>query len=165
MRTDYPLVYAPGNLVNVQVILDRGRSVATAPVLPRRMHGDGFSFGVGVISPTATHPDHQHRGHGSACVAACVDRMAVLGVELSVLWTQVATFPFYERNGWQAVARAGGSVRLTAEDATRFGRWSGSIARLANVPDRLAEVAALHEAARRALNDTGEHQTIPEAKG
>jgi hypothetical protein len=27
------------------------------------------------------------------------------------------------------------------------------------------ELAALHEAARRALNDTGEHQTIPEAKG
>ena len=80
MRTDYPLVYARGNLPNVEVVLVDGRAVATAPVLPRRVEGDGFAFGMGVISPTATDPAHQHRGYGSACVAACVSRMAELQI-------------------------------------------------------------------------------------
>jgi GNAT superfamily N-acetyltransferase len=147
MLTDYPLVYAPANLPNVQVVLVDGRPVATAPVLPRRVEGDGFGFGLGVISPTATDPAHQHRGHGSACVAECVRRMEGLGLELSVLWTQVATFPFYDLNGWQAVERYGGSYRLTREDAGRFGAWTGTIGSLAEHPGRLSEVLAHHVAA------------------
>ena len=148
MRTDYPLVYAPGNLANVQVITVDDRVVATAPVLPRRVAGPGIGFGLGVISPTATDPAHQHRGHGRACVAACVARMGALGLELSVLWTQVATFPFYEHNGWQAVAPSGGAHRLSAADAARFERPPGTIATLATHPDRLAGVVRLHDAVR-----------------
>src|SRR3990172_3368747 len=123
MRTDYPLVYAEGNLPNISVVLEDGRAVATAPVLARRVVGDGLDFGLGVISPTATNPAHQHRGYGSRCVARCVERMAALGLELSVLWTVVATFPFYELNGWQAVERYGRSYRLSAGDAGRFRPW------------------------------------------
>ncbi len=145
MLTDYPLVYAPANLPNVQVVSVDGRPIATAPVLPRRVEGDGFRFGLGVISPTATDPPFQHRGHGSACVAACVGRMEALGLELSVLWTLVATFPFYERNGWQAVERYGGWVRLTGDDATRFPRWATPVVRLADAPGALAELLALHD--------------------
>src|SRR5580765_5081180 len=92
MRTDYPLVYRDANLPNVQVVLVDGRPVATAPVLPKRVAGDGFAFGMGVISPTATDPAHQHHGYGSRCVASCVGRMEALGLELAVLWTAVATF-------------------------------------------------------------------------
>jgi GNAT superfamily N-acetyltransferase len=146
MRTDYPLVYAERNLPNVQVVLVDGRPVATAPVLPRRVEGDGFGFGLGVISPTATDPAHQHHGYGSACVAACVSRMDALGLELSVLWTAVATFPFYELNGWQAVDRYGRSYRLGAADAGRFGRWADGIWALADEPGRVADVLALHNA-------------------
>ena len=165
MLTDYPLVYAPGNLDNVQVILLDGRPIATAPVLPRYVEGDGFGFGLGVISPTATDPAHQHHGHGSACVAACVRRMEDLGLELSVLWTQVATFPFYERNGWQAVARPGGTHALTRDDAARFARWTGTIARLADHPERIADVVALHRAAghgvTRSLSEAAALHSLP----
>ncbi len=148
MLTDYPLVYAADNLVNVSVVLEDGLPVATAPVLPRRVKGDGFEFGLGVISPTATDSTHQHRGHGSRSVVRCVDRMAELGLEASVLWTQVATFPFYELNGWQAVERHGHSYRLSRVDAGRFGRWRGEIRALAGEPSDLAAVLALHEAYR-----------------
>jgi len=146
MRTDYPLVYADTNLANVQVILVDGRPVATAPVLPRRVEGRGFAFGMGVISPTATDPAHQHRGYGAACVRACAGRMETLGLELSVLWTAVATFPFYELNGWQAVERYGASYQLASRDATRFGSWPGRIAALSDEPARLDDVLALHQA-------------------
>ena len=146
LLTDYPLVYASANLPNVQVVLVDGRAVATSPVLPKRVEGDGFAFGMGVISPTATDPAHQHRGYGSACVTGCVERMQALGLELSVLWTQVATFPFYELNGWQAVERYGAAFPLSAADAARFEPWAGSVARLADAPDRVADALALHAA-------------------
>jgi predicted N-acetyltransferase YhbS len=146
MRTDYPLVYADANLPNVQVVLVDGRPVATAPVLPKRVEGDGFAFGMGVISPTATDPPHQHRGYGASCVAACIRRMEAAGLELSVLWTQVATFPFYELNGYQAVERYGEARRLRAADAGRLAAWSGPISTLAEDPARLAEALRLHEA-------------------
>ena len=147
--TDYPLVYAPENLANVQVIAVDGRVVATAPVLPRviRGPGPGPGYGVGIISPTATDPAFQHRGFGSACVAACVARMEAAGIELSVLWTQVATFPFYELNGYQAVRPDLEILELRAEDADRF-RDSGDVVRQLDMHDAgaLAGVRALHEA-------------------
>jgi len=144
--TDYPLVYAPENLPNVQVVLVDGVPVATAPVLPKRVTGEGFSFGTGVISPTATDPAHQHRGYGSACVRGCIERMIALELPVSVLWTIVATFPFYEGVGYQAVARFGASYRLGSGDAGRFAAWNGPIVSLASGPDRLEGVRALHEA-------------------
>jgi hypothetical protein len=147
MRTDYPLVYAQENMPNVQVVRVDGRAVATAPVLPRRVIGEGVDVGMGVISPTATDPTHQHHGYGSACVAGCVARMEAAGLPLSVLWTAVATFPFYELNGWQAVERYGAWYPLGAADAGRFRGWPGHIERLEDRPDLLGSVLALHDAA------------------
>lgn len=147
--TDYPLVYAPENLANVQVVAVDGRVVATAPVLPRvvRGQGPGVGYRVGIISPTATDPAFQHRGLGSACVAACIARMEAAGIELSVLWTQVATFPFYELNGYQAVRPDLEVLELRAEDADRF-RDAGDVVRELDVHDTgaIAGVRALHEA-------------------
>jgi predicted N-acetyltransferase YhbS len=146
LLTDYPLVYGPQNLPNVSLVAVDGRPVATAPVLPRRIEGDGFAFGLGVISPTATDPHYQHRGYGSLCVRRCVERMEELGLELSVLWTAVPTFPFYELNGWQAVERFGGSFRLRREDAARLPAADGPVIALADAPERVAEVLGLHVA-------------------
>ena len=145
--TDYPLVYAPDNLVNVQVVTVDGRVVATAPVLPRVVQGPGFRYGIGIISPTATDPAFQHRGFGSACVRACIERMDDAGIEASVLWTMVATFPFYELNGYQAIRPDLEKTDLGVEDADRF-RESGDVVRELDVRDAAAvgQIRAIHEA-------------------
>ena len=151
LLTDYPLVYAPENLANVQVVTVDGQVVATAPVLPRTIRlvaaGAEHTLRVGIISPTATDPAYQHRGFGSACVAACIARMEAAGIELSVLWTQVATFPFYELNGYQAVRADLEVLELGADDADRF-RDAGDVVRELDVHDAAALrlVGALHEA-------------------
>ena len=145
MLTDYPLVYAAANRDNVQVIAVDGAVRSVVPVLPKRATGDGFGFGLGIISPTATDPAYQHRGLGLANVNACVGRMTELGLELGVLWTMVATFPFYEHAGFGAVARYGGSRRLGRGDAARLRAWSGETVELGSDPGRLAEVVALHD--------------------
>jgi GNAT superfamily N-acetyltransferase len=148
MLTDYPLVYAPDNLANVQVVAVDGRLVATAPFLPRQVHGAGGSeFTIGIISPTATDPAFQHRGYGSACVAACIARMEAAGIEASVLWTMVATFPFYELNGYQAIRPDLEVVTLHGSDADRFADGGLDVRPLdARDAGALDQVRALHEA-------------------
>ncbi len=96
MLTDYPLVYRDANLPNTRIVKAGGRIVSTVPFIPRIVEMDGCSFTIGVISPTATHPEHRRRGYALRCLNACLARMGELGVELSVLWTLTATFPFYE---------------------------------------------------------------------
>ena len=147
LLTDYPLVYAPDNLPNVHVVAVDGRLVATAPVLPRRIRGPGYEYMAGIISPTATDPDYQHRGFGTACVRACIARMEEAGAAISVLWTQVATFPFYELNGYQAVRADLELVSVAGTDALRF-RDGGERMTNLDVEDAaaLGAVRALHEA-------------------
>ena len=150
LRTDYPLVYAPENLANVHVVAVDGRVVATAPVLPRTISlvPGGPRVRIGIISPTATDPEFQHRGYGSACVAACIARMEALGVELSVLWTMVATFPFYELNGYQAIRPDLETLELTpASDAAQFraGRRPRDPRARRRRPAPLDAIRALHE--------------------
>lgn len=147
LRADYPLVYSDGNLENVSVLAADGRIVSTAPVLPRRVSGDGFAFGLGVISPTATDPAYQHRGFGAACVGRCVERMDALGLPLSVLWTRVETFPFYELHGWQAVARYGATYRVGRNEAAAFAGAGGAIGRGAS--SNGLRIARLDEDAER----------------
>ena len=80
--------------------------------------------------------------------------MEGLGLELSVLWTAVATFPFYELNGWQAVERFGATYPLRNADASRFAGSSGDVRRLADMPERVDDVLALHDAAGDHLERT-----------
>ena len=118
--TDYPLVYRDGNLKNIHVVKVGGAIVAEVPYIPKWVRCERCELGLGIISPTATDPKHRHRGYGLACVRAAAAQMQRLGVELSILWTQVATFPFYEHAGFQAVRDLCTVYPLYAADAPLF---------------------------------------------
>ncbi|MEZ4735302.1 MAG: GNAT family N-acetyltransferase [Caldilineaceae bacterium] len=128
MLTDYPLVYRAANLNNVRIIKSLptptaqvcSTVVAVVPFIRRPITVAGCSFSIGIISPTATHPDHRHKGYGSACLQSCLAQMAADDIDLSVLWTQVATFPFYEHAGYQAVRTQSTLYRCTKQDAALF---------------------------------------------
>jgi predicted N-acetyltransferase YhbS len=120
LLTDYPLVYAAANLHNVRIIRVDGELASVVPVLPRRIRLGAAELGIGVISPTATAPAHRHRGYASQCLASCLDAMREADCALSVLWTRVETFPFYERAGYRAVASQGYRYHLEPRDAALF---------------------------------------------
>ncbi len=120
MLTDYPLVYLSSNLDNIQVIKSDGKVVSVVPFLPRPVTIDDCRFSIGIISPTATYPEHHRKGYGLGCLNNCIERMDQIGCELSVLWTQVATFPFYECGAFQAVRYQGWTYACRREDATLF---------------------------------------------
>ena len=84
---------------NVQVVMVDGRAVATSPVLPSGSRARLPLRGGDHLADRDGSGLHQHRGFGSSLRSGCIDRMEADGVEVSVLWTLVATFPFYELNG------------------------------------------------------------------
>ena len=93
MLTEYALLSVAANPPNVQVAFAEGLWLPCG-FPSERVEVDGFAVGLGVISPIATNLASQHRRYRSACVAACVSRMQTMGLELSVLGVQMATFPF-----------------------------------------------------------------------
>ncbi len=145
--TDYPLVYSPANLHNVFVIRVAGDLASVVPVLPRRAALGGRALGVGIISPTATAPEHRHKGYASRCLTSCIDAMHAAGCELSVLWTQVETFPFYEQCGYHPVRHQAVAYEVTGADAARFSHDEHVRVRALDVtdPGDIEAVRAMHE--------------------
>jgi hypothetical protein len=139
MLTDYPLVYAPTNLRNVRVLRADGELVSVVPVLPRNAVLRGQPIRVGIISPTATAPAHRHRGYASRCLASAIEAMDEGDCALSVLWTLVETFPFYEHAGYHPIPFQGTAYRLGARDASRFDADPA----VTIAPLEVADVAAL----------------------
>ncbi len=101
--TDYPLVYRDSNLQNISINKVNGEIVSVVPYFPRKVAIDGCCFTIGIISPTATSPDHRKKGYGLNCLNAGIEKMTTDGIDLSVLWTEIPTFRFYEHAQYQAV--------------------------------------------------------------
>jgi predicted N-acetyltransferase YhbS len=120
IRTDYPLVFNQAGLEYMRIVRVDGQIVAHVPVAPRgiRVGGDGFT--AAIISPTLSHPDYRHRGYATACLRDCVRIMEEREWPISVLWTQVQTFPFYQNSGWEAMSSQGYGYGLVPGDAERF---------------------------------------------
>lgn len=144
--TDYPLVYAAENLPNVQIIKTGDTIVSVVPYIPKRIDYSGARFQIGIISPTATHPEHRRLGHARRCLDSCLSLMETSGIELSVLWTLPTTFPFYEQAGFQGLPPQLDWVHCTKEDAPSFRNHGHSISILdPAAPQQLEIIEALHD--------------------
>ena len=162
VRTDYPLVYEPTMLKNRRIVKVDGKIVAHVPVLPREVVGGGDRFTVGMISATLTHPDYRHRGYATLCLRDCVRTMEEEGWPLSVLWTQEATFPFYQNSGWEAVASQGWVYRVGPADAELFAQGPFDVVPLdATNSDALDAVIRVHDAQPdRFARTAGQHEAL-----
>ena len=120
LAVDYPLVYREDNLNNNRIIKAGADVVAVVPFIVWPVEHEGCRFRVGIISATGTHPDFRDRGLGLKCLQSCMQCMDQQGIELSVLWTMVPTFRFYNRGGYQAVQDQGCVFRLTRNQARWF---------------------------------------------
>jgi len=143
--TDYPLVYRGDNLENIRV-LTVGRKVAcVVPFIPRDIVVDGCHFRIGIISPTATAPAYRHRGFGLRCLHSCIQQMEQAQCQLSVLWTMVETFPFYQHGGYQAVRPQAKVYRCGAADAKRFADHGHAVVEYEQRADWTEAIRRLHE--------------------
>ncbi len=146
MLTDYPLIYRDENLSNVQILKVDDQVVSVVPFIPRPVMIEGCHFTIGIISPTATAPDHRRKGYGLRCLNRCLKLMEQAGVELSVLWTDVETFPFYEHADYQALRSQGFVYQCRNQDADLFADHGEEIVlRDPNSRDYLEEIRTMHE--------------------
>ena len=146
MLTDYPLVYRENNLKNIHLIKADDQVVAEVPFIPRTVVQGDCRFRIGIISPTATHPEHRHKGYGLACLNGCLRQMELDGVDLSVLWTLIPTFPFYEHGGYQAVRTQMMMYRCCHDDAQLFPDHGHTVIAHESGPGgHLPEIQAMHE--------------------
>jgi len=120
MLTDYPLLYLDKNLENIRILKIDGEAAAESTLLPRTVVMEDFRFRIGDISAVATASQHRMKGYGWRCQNSCVEVMNQIGCELSVLWTDVPTFPFYEKAGYQAVQSMGWVYSCLGQDAPLF---------------------------------------------
>lgn len=120
LETDYPLIFNNSKLDYMRIIKDDGRVVAHVPIAPREMVVNGDVFTVGIISPTGTDPDYRHLGYGTACLRDCLRIMAKKDWPVSVLWTREATFPFYQKSGFEPVGPQQLAYPLSQSDHHMF---------------------------------------------
>ena len=120
IRTDYPLVFNGSKMEYMRILKVDGVVVAHVPVWLREAIVGDDRLGIGIISPTVTHPDYRRRGYATRCLRDCIRIMEEEGSPVSVLWTLEATFPFYQQAGWEAVGSQGWLYRLRPEEHTLF---------------------------------------------
>ena len=145
MLTDYPLVYRDRNLPNIRLLKVDGQLASEVPFCPWPVEHDGCRFMVGIISPTATHPDHRHKGFALRCLNNCIACMEQQGIDLSVLWTMVPTFKFYNHAGYQAVRDQGLNYPSDRKDAPRFADGGETVVTYdPKARQYLPEIMALH---------------------
>ena len=120
IRTDYPLVFNQSKMEYMRILKVDEVVVAHVPVWLREAVVGDDRLGIGIISPTVTHPDYRRRGYATLCLQDCIHIMEEKDCPLSVLWTLEATFPFYQQSGWEAVGSQGWLYRLRPEEHVLF---------------------------------------------
>ena len=147
IRTDYPLVFNHSQTECMRIIKVDGKVVAQVPVIGREVQASGDRFTVGIISPTVTHPDYRRKGYATLCLRDCIHIMEKQDWPVSVLWTAIPTFPFYQHSDYEAVASQGWMYRLSARDCQLFEPGAFTIARYDPAkPEHLEAIMRIHDA-------------------
>ena len=119
MSTDYPLVFAPGNLDNLRVVSEGGSIFSHAAMARRELREHGCALPVSMICAVATDPERRRRGAASRIMENAVEAMAARGDAFGLLWTGPAR-DFYRRLGWEVVGSNGWAYQVEPELAGRF---------------------------------------------
>lgn len=118
--TDYPHVYAEENLKNIRIIKVNSELASVVPFVSHRLRVGCCEFSIGIISPTVTSPNHRKKGYALKCLKSCLEQMDQDNISLSILWTLIPTFPFYEKADYQAVGNQAVTYKCSREDADAF---------------------------------------------
>ena len=162
IRTDYPIVFNPSQTEYMRIIKVDGKVVAQVPVVGREVVAPGDRFTIGIISPTVTHPDYRRKGYATLCLRDCIRKMEEKDWPVSVLWTAIPTFPFYQHSDYEAVAPQGWMYRLCAKDHHLFEPGAFEIVRYDPAKtEHLDAIMRIHNAEPyRILRSRGQYEAL-----
>ena len=151
MCSDYPLVFAPGNLENLRVVSEGGRIFSHAAMARRELREHGCALPISMICAVATDPERRRRGAASRIMEDAVEAMAARGDAFGLLWTGPAR-DFYRRLGWEVVGSNGWAYLVEPQLAGRFEQ--PLTVRPMQVGTDLERIIDIHEAQPRRLTRT-----------
>lgn len=151
MSTDYPLVFAPGNLDNLRVVSEGGSIFSHAAMARRELREHGCALPVSMICAVATDPERRRRGAASRIMEDTVEAMAARGDAFGLLWTGPAR-DFYRRLGWEVVGSNGWAYQVEPRLAGRFEQPQH--VRPFQAGTDLERIIEIHEAQPRRLTRT-----------
>ncbi|MYC83108.1 MAG: GNAT family N-acetyltransferase [Acidobacteria bacterium] len=158
MSTDYPLVFAPGNLDNLRVVSEGGSIFSHAAMARRELREHGCALPVSMICAVATDPERRRRGAASRIMEDTVEAMAARGDAFGLLWTGPAR-DFYRRLGWEVVGSNGWAYQVEPQLAGRFEQPLP--VRPFQAGTDLERIIEIHEAQPRRLTRTeAEYRTL-----
>ena len=158
MSTDYPLVFAPGNLDNLRVVSEGGRILSHAAMARRELREHGCALPISMICAVATDPEHRRRGAASRIMEDATEAMAARGDAFGLLWTGPAR-DFYRRLGWEVVGSNGWAYLVEPQLAGRFEQPLP--VRAFQAESDLERIIEIHEAQPRQLTRTpAEYRTL-----
>ena len=96
---EWPRIYCRQNLDNIRVIRVDGRIVSSAAIYPHEVRFGDARLRVGGITGVATDAAYRRRGYATRLMHACIERMAELGCQLSLLGSGVPSW--YRKLGWE----------------------------------------------------------------
>ena len=158
MSTDYPLVFAPGNLENLRVVSEGDRIFSHAAMARRELREHGCALPISMICAVATDPERRRRGAASRIMEDAVEAMAARGDAFGLLWTGPAR-DFYRRLGWEVVGSNGWAYQVEPQLAGRFEQPLP--VRPIQVETDLERIIEIHEAQpRRLARSPAQYRTL-----
>ncbi len=158
MSTDYPLVFAPGNLDNLRVVSEGGRIFSHAAMAHRELREHGCALPISMICAVATDPERRRRGAASRIMEDATQAMAARGDAFGLLWTGPAR-DFYRRLGWEVVGSNGWAYQVEPRLAGRFEQ--ALTVRAFQAETDLERIIEIHEAQpRRLTRPQAEYRTL-----
>ena len=95
----WPRIYGPDNLDNIRMIRVDGRIVSSAAIYPHDTRVGEVRLRIGGINGVTTDSAYRRRGYATRVMHACIERMAELGCQLSLLGSGVPSW--YRKLGWE----------------------------------------------------------------
>ena len=96
---EWPRIFRPSNLENIRLIRLDGPIVSAAAIYPHATRVGDVRLRIGGITGVTTDSAYRRRGYATRVMHACIERMAELGCELSLLGSGVPSW--YRKLGWE----------------------------------------------------------------
>ena len=118
IASDYPLIYQPGNLENLRILLEDGKIVTHLAIAPREVIDHDCHFPVGMVNGVATDPNYRGRGFARRVTEDALAKIRDNGCDFGLLWT--ATADVYRSAGWEVVGSNGWAYVLSPDCTDHF---------------------------------------------
>ena len=103
-------------LESIFVAVEGGKVLSTVRVFHRKIYLQGQIISMGGIGEVSTKPECRGLGLSTKLLGLAIDRMEIMGINVSTLGTGEDKLGYYGRLGWQSLPRAFNIAKVKAQE-------------------------------------------------